>query len=182
MISSTLEPIWPHFIAPQEVGREGLSLRLKADRDVRIAVARLGDLLSVDSLQARLRIDRDDHSGCFRLLGTWRTHLVYRSVRALKPVPASLTGRIDERAGYGATEEWGGTIDPFSPDPPLEIGARGIAVGDLVVELMMTELDPYPHGEDEEPIDYREEEPTSEKAWSQTFGGLARWRAGGDER
>ncbi len=139
----------------EDLPPDGLWVRLRADSDDRRALAELLSVLSVESVEADLRLQWI--AGENRLVeidGTVRAALTQRCVVTLEPLAATLEGDIAirftdqaEQADQADESDDGWESDAEEDDPP-EYAADGIIdLGDLVAQQLALEVDPFPRTE-----------------------------------
>ena len=127
---------------------EGLTFAIDADAAQCAALAgRLG-VDEIDRLTANLKVMRDDGDGVYRVEGEVRASLMQTCVVTLEPLAAEIDSSVLVR--YAETEADGeGAIDwdllPDDQDPPEPLREGGtIDLGELVVEQLALEIDPFP--------------------------------------
>jgi uncharacterized metal-binding protein YceD (DUF177 family) len=144
---ATPHPPLPEFSRPvrvDDLAPGETDIRLEASAEEREALARRFELLSMESLTARVAL-MPEAGGLVRLTGTLRARLTQACVVTLAPVEAEVEASF-ERLYAPPTlerdlpeEEELGEDDP--PDP-IENGA--IDLGEAVAEQLGLEIDPFP--------------------------------------
>jgi uncharacterized metal-binding protein YceD (DUF177 family) len=117
---------------------------IAADASERAALATRFDLVSLDRLEADLRLRRTG-AKVIRLLGHLSADVVQSCVISLKPAPAKL--EVDFELFFsedvGATEA-DLTVEYDQDDPPEPVQGGQIDLGEVVAEQLGLNLDPYP--------------------------------------
>jgi hypothetical protein len=115
--------------------------------------------------------------GRFRVSGTLSASLVQASVVDLKAVPSHFSESFSVE--YWPAEALGGAEGdavPFDADPPEPIAGGRIPIGELLCELFLVSIDPYPRNEG----DSFEWKPARNEPEASPFAGLAQLRPGKD--
>ncbi|MDK9697861.1 MAG: DUF177 domain-containing protein [Siculibacillus sp.] len=142
----------PLTLQPGEVSPSGTRLKIDADADRRVALARFADVVSITSLAAEVLVTPWSGDG-FAVSGTVRAKLVQTCVVTLEPIETSVEETIDVKlvppeamAKYEIAPDENGEIDldasTLDQPDPIEDGV--IDVGGIVVEHLMLGIDPYP--------------------------------------
>ncbi len=126
--------------APRAVGRPATHA-VAANAAERAALARRFSLLSLDRLEAEVRLERLE-GGVVRLTASLVAEAVQECVVTLEPVPARLAE--DFTVLYGAPEAARDIVLDSEAEPvePLE-GGR-IDIGEAVAQQLSLSLDPFP--------------------------------------
>jgi len=138
------------LVAPDDVGREGVTLAFEAEPAEREALARRLDLLALETLAAELRFEEADApAGAIRVSGTMRARLVQRCVATLEPVPGALQDAISVLYAPESGEDPAGEVEvPAQGEAPEPLPAEGIDASELVAEHLALLIDPYPRHPD----------------------------------
>ena len=143
--------LWPETIGLAEIARstreQPLLRHLSADEAVRAAVAKEFDLVSLDRLEADLKL-----SAWFdgvQIDGRWRASIVQTCGISLEPFSTELAGSFRVRAvprGSAAApvEDAEVVIDPEADDPPDILEDDVVDLGAYVVEHLVLDIDPFP--------------------------------------
>ena len=125
---------------PRAIGRLTIHA-VAADAAERAALARRFSLLSLDRLEAEVRLERLE-GGVVRLTASFAAEAVQECVVTLEPVPARIAE--DFTVLYGAAEAGRDIVLDSEAEPvePLE-GGR-IDIGEAVAQQLSLSLDPFP--------------------------------------
>lgn len=147
MTQPPLEPEFSHTLPLSEIGGQVRHLQLAADEAQRAALARRFDLLSLDSLSAKVAVRRDGDAVLAE--GNFAGELVQACVATGAPVPASLSEDFAIR--------FVGEAD-YAPDAEIELGAgdcdtmfhdgRVVDLGEAVAQSLALAIDPFPRSAD----------------------------------
>jgi uncharacterized metal-binding protein YceD (DUF177 family) len=142
------------FSYPVKVGHisaNPVDVHIEADKSELEDLAKLWDVLSVESLAADLKISRWKRDG-IRVKGNVRAKLVQACVVTLDPVPSEISEDLEQifvpegsklaRAPSGEAGEM--ILDPDGPDLPESFSGDTIDVGAVVTEFAALAIDPYP--------------------------------------
>lgn len=120
---------------------------LVATKEDRQGIAKRLELKAVDQLQADLKVEKE---GRLILAGTIEAEIQQECVRTLKVFSQSLRISVDEVFLYKNKED---------EDESGEILEGDILdLGEVVVQLLSLELDPYPIAPGSEPVEYHDKE------------------------
>lgn len=133
----------PEFSRPvplDQIAERERVVKIAASEDERQALARRFGLLSLDRLEATVRLRR---SGIFyQLKADWQADVVQTCIVTLDPVASHLAEHLAERFGPSA-QEAELDLDPEADAPePIEGGV--IDVGEAVAQALSLAIDPYP--------------------------------------
>ena len=174
------------LIAPDDVGPPGLGLEVEFGAVEREALKRRLDLLELEMLAARLRVEpAGEAEGAIRVSGTIRAQLAQRCVVTLEPVPRTLCEPISVLyvpLPEDAAEDEVEVLAEGEEAEPLP--AAGIDAGEVVAEHLALFLDPYPRHPDapDEPLTYSAGEGKAEKSASDDDGDAGPFAALGQLR
>lgn len=132
----------PEFSRPWDVARLTVPIHLSATADECAAVARRLDLVGVERLEGDLTLF-PARGQAVRVKGRMRANVIQTCVVTLDPVPATVDAEIDALYDDGADGD-----DDSLPDDGEEVvepivGGR-IDLGELLVQTLSLNLDPYP--------------------------------------
>lgn len=153
LASSNTQPEFSHVVEIDQVGPEGLALRLEADAEARAALAKRFRIPAVLSLVAELTLIPEAAPGHFRLQGSLDAEVEQTCVVSLEPLRQQVRERFERRFAPGAPEPKAGSgtdeddaewLDPDSDDPPEPIPDGRLDLGQIVAEELALGLDPYP--------------------------------------
>lgn len=139
---------WTHAI--RDIPGEGLAVERTATPDEADRLARALEIVSVDKLLARYRLVPRP-GGRLRLTGTIEAEVTQECVVTLDPVASKVSLPLDvvftPEAESAETTAESALEDLDKPDEePIENGV--VDVGRIVLEEMMSGLDPYPRRPD----------------------------------
>ncbi len=144
----------PEFSRParlDHISPHGTEIRIEAKPQERAALAKRFDLLSLDSLEARVRLESFIAKGLYRVSGHLSASVVQACVITLEPIPAVLEEDFSMTYAQGSAEEKGGEgkvgeVDIFmdEEDPPDFIEGDAIDIGEAVAEQLSLALEPFP--------------------------------------
>ena len=164
----------PRLIVPDDVGPQGLTIEIELDTAEREELKRRLDLLELETLAARLRVEpAGEDEEAIRVSGTIRAQLAQSCVVTLEPVPRTLCESISvlyvplpEDAAEDEVEV------PAEGEEAEPLPADGIDAGEVVAEHLALFLDPYPRHPDapDEPLTYSAGEGKAEKSASDDDG------------
>ena len=139
----------PEFSRPVPVdglGDGGTVVEIEAGAEERKALARRLGVLSVDRLDATLRLVRRRDGTCVRLVGDLRARMTQACVVTLKALSTDIKAAVDRLFGPdapGAAEDEV-MVSLDDADPPEAIVDGVIDVGEVVAEQLSLEIDPFP--------------------------------------
>ena len=146
------------LIAPDDVGPRGLTLEIELDAAEREALKHRLDLLALERLAAKLRVEpADDAEGAIRVSGTIQGRLAQSCVVTLEPVPRTLCESISILYAPLPEDSSEREVEVLAEGDEAEpLPAGGIDAGEIVAEHLALFLDPYPRHPDapDEPLAY----------------------------
>ncbi len=126
------------------------ALEIAADETERAALAQRFGLLSLDSLEARLRLRRARGSPLIEVTGHMTADLVQACVVSLEPVPERVeeSFRVLFTLEPGPLEETAEVfVDVEDEEVPEPVGPAGIDLGEAVAQQLSLAMNPYPRAE-----------------------------------
>jgi uncharacterized metal-binding protein YceD (DUF177 family) len=133
--------------------KDPLSIALKATPEERAEIQERLNLISIENIEANLHLRK---KGLIFLKGTIQADITVECVRTLVPFQQHLKINVDETF-LSPTESMEA---PLGEDvEPLE--EEILNVGEIVIQLISLNLDPYPVAPDTLPLDYQEEKPST---------------------
>jgi len=160
------------LIEVEALGTDPVDMRIEASAEERAALTVRFDLLSLDRLEAELRIERRPGRRV-RINGRFDAALRQRCVVSLVPVESRIADAFemiytDDPAALEAPVDW-------DEDEEIEYYAGGtIDLGEEVVQQLAVRIDPYPRAPGATvPDDVRTAEPEPDGGGS-PFGALSR--------
>jgi uncharacterized metal-binding protein YceD (DUF177 family) len=123
---------------------------ISADDEERQALARRFDILSIERLEASLRLVPGMGGIRINLHGTVTADIHQACVITLKPVSATIEATFERAFGPQDSYAPGAEImiSPDEDDPPDPIYSGTIDVGEVVAEELSLELNPFPRSAD----------------------------------
>ncbi len=135
-------------IAVAKIGDAGLQHTVIARADEFAAIAQYLELAGVKALKAELALQRWRGKGV-RLTGDFVADVVQTCVVTLEPIDAHVEGRFErrflpaEKLRMELEDETDVFVDPTAEDPPEPLG-HDIDLGEILIEELALNLDPYP--------------------------------------
>jgi hypothetical protein len=141
------ETPWSLPVRLAEVSRATLSLNAEADERTRDRIARLLELVRLESFTADVRITPWLDGA--ELNGRWRARVIQTCGVTLDDFESELDGsfrlRVVPASSKLAVPQGAETmVDPEAEDPPDVLGGDVIEVGGYLVEQLALEVDPFP--------------------------------------
>lgn len=145
------KPPFSFMVKVGQVSHNPLEVHLEADERERAALAKLWKVVSVDALEAELKIRRWKKDGV-KIFGEIRGRVTQTSVVSLESVENEIFEELDQifvpegsvLARIPANDEGEMIIDPDGPDLPETFAGDTIDVGAVVAEFAAMGLDAYP--------------------------------------
>ncbi len=151
---------WSHLVEIDEVGGESKTFNFKATEQERTDLARRMGLISVESAQASVTVQRVS-GGLIHAMGIIRADLTQSCVVSLGPVPAKIEDEFEgwfgdkdkalsfakarnEREAKKAHTELEILEESVDPEPIVN---GKIDLGELATQYLSLALDPYPRAE-----------------------------------
>jgi uncharacterized metal-binding protein YceD (DUF177 family) len=135
-------------IAVAKIGDAGLQHTVIARAEEFGAIAQYLELAGVKALKAELALQRWRGKGV-RLTGDFVADVVQTCVVTLEPIDAHVEGRFErrflpaEKLRMELEDETDVFVDPTAEDPPEPLG-HDIDLGEILIEELALNLDPYP--------------------------------------
>ncbi len=135
------------LLAVRKVGDSGLVHAISASPEECAGIADFLDVLKVTGLRAEFRVSRWRSRG-LKVLGTLDARVEQACVVTLDPVESSIHASFERRfLPVDMIDPEGGTeevfVDPEGEDPPEPL-THELDLGEVVVEELALNLDPYP--------------------------------------
>ncbi len=131
--------------------KDPIEISLKATPDERVEVQKRLNIISIENIEAKLHLRK---KGLIFLKGTIQADITVECVRTLVSFQQHLKINVDETF-LPPTE---GTDAPLPEEvEPLE--EETLNIGEIIIQLISLNLDPYPVAPDTLPLDYQEEKP-----------------------
>jgi uncharacterized metal-binding protein YceD (DUF177 family) len=149
---------FPRPIPAESLPEGGAAFEVAATPEERRALARRFDLIGLESLTARGRVERVPAGALVRVSGALEAAVVQECVVTLEPVASTVRAPLERLYGdapaavaASSSGEAGGevmTVDPEDDEvEPLPAGGV-IDLGEMVAEELALALDPYPRAPD----------------------------------
>jgi uncharacterized metal-binding protein YceD (DUF177 family) len=152
MTKPRTEPPAPHgfrrLVAVAKVGESGLVQSIEAKPAEHDGIAAYLDLVAVRNLKADIKLSRWRDRG-LRVNGKMTADVTQSCVVTLEPVEAKVEAEFerrflpDEDLSREDDSDHEVFVDPEGEDPPEPLG-RDIDLGEVLVEELSLNLDPYP--------------------------------------
>ncbi|MBX9620732.1 MAG: DUF177 domain-containing protein [Alphaproteobacteria bacterium] len=127
-------------------------ISLKATPDERAVIQKRLSIISIENIEAKLQLRK---KGLIFLKGTIQADMTVECVRTLVAFQQHLEIKVDETF----LPPTGNTEAPLPEEvEPLE--EETLNIGEIVIQLISLNLDPYPVAPDTLPLDYQEEKPS----------------------
>lgn len=140
-------PEFSRLVARDQLGGSRISQQISANPEERAALAARLGLVSLEHLSAELEI-APLGGGLVRLSGRFEAEVTQSCVVSLEPVESLVRERFSQLYTLAPESRAGGAheviVDPEAEDPPEPVGARGLDLGEAVVQQLAVALDPYP--------------------------------------
>jgi uncharacterized metal-binding protein YceD (DUF177 family) len=153
MKKTEFDPAKPfsHLVKVGHISGSPLEMRLKADARELQELATLWGVLSVERLDANIKISRWKRDGA-RVKGKVTAKVVQACVVSLDPVESEIDEEFDELyvpegsklARAPAADAGEIVLDPDGPDMPETFEGDAIDVGAVITEFAALGIDPYP--------------------------------------
>lgn len=149
------KPPFTYMVKVGHISHNPLEVHLEADERERAALAKLWDVVSVEELQADLKIRRWKKDGV-KVFGDIKGRLIQTCVVSLEPIESVIFETIDQiyvpegspLARIPANDQNEMIIDPDGPDLPEAFVGDAIDAGAIVAEFAAMGIDPYPRKPD----------------------------------
>jgi len=160
-----------------ELPPEGLTFAIDADEMQRAAMAARLGVDEISRLTASLKVTRDSGDGVYLVEGEVRASLTQTCVVTLDPLAAEVDSPVLVRYAEfddGGEDEIDWDLLPDDQDPPEPLRDGGtIDLGELVVEQLALEIDPFPRTPG---LPYADRSSGGEEATENPFSALAALR------
>lgn len=182
-MSEILEPT-PEFsrlVAVDSLGEAPVVKQIAANEEERAALARRLGLLALDSLSADLSVERLPGKAVIRVSGRFVAEVTQACAVSLEPVPARLSEEFSQLYALASEtpQQREQIVDAEAEDPPEAVGARGLDLGEAVVQQVALALDPYPRAPGARPPAGSEETLEEARAPDGPFAALKTLKGGG---
>ena len=132
-----------------------LEISLHATKEERGDIQNRLDLVSIENLEAKLHVKKKE---LIFLTGSIKTNFTQECVRTLVHFPQHLEINVNESFVFPAPQKELKSLS-LEESEPLEDNILNI--GEIVIQLLSLNLDPYPVAPDTGPLDYQEDKSTS---------------------
>ena len=136
------------LVSVAKIGDSGLAQTIKAAAGDLPQIAAYLEISAVKSLTAEISLNRWQGKGV-RLVGTLTADVVQNCVVTLEPIEAHVEAEFErhylprDKLQADVENEQGVFVDPTADDPPEPLGHE-IDIGEIMVEELSLNLDPYP--------------------------------------
>lgn len=130
---------------------------LVATPEEQLEIAKRLNLLFVKEIDAQLHLQKNGH---IALTGGIKADIAQECVRTLVPVPQHLEIDVNE-VFYVASEENKEALDLDELETGEPLQGHVLDLGEVVIQLLSLNLDPYPVAPESEPVEYHEENGSS---------------------
>ena len=187
-----IKPEWSHIIEADDVSDKPLLKKISASPQERKDLARRMGIISVDKLEAQITVIRADSNFLIHATGPYKAVLTQECVVTGEPVQETVEGDVEgwfaeeskavslnkarhERMSQIADSEMPILGERDDPDP---IRDGFFDIGELVVQYLLVDMNPYPRKEDaDHPEVIKEEEiEKAEKRINNPFAALKNWK------
>ena len=131
---------------------ESSSYDLTATPEEKVNVAERLNLLSIEKLEAHLLLQKKDQ---LFLTGIITADVIQQCVRTLVPLPQHLEIEVDEIFFLPSSQDQE-VIDLEEEERGELLEGNTLEIGEIVIQLLSLNLDPYPVAPESKPIDYKE--------------------------
>jgi uncharacterized metal-binding protein YceD (DUF177 family) len=166
-------PPFTYSVKVGHVSHNPLEVHIEADERERTGLARLWQVVSVEALEADLKIRRWKKDGV-KIFGDIKGRVTQTCVVSLEPIVTEISEAIDQifvpegspLARIPANDQNELIIDPDGPDLPETFAGDTIDVGAIVAEFAAMGLDPYPRkpgatfASEPQPLDEKDKKPS----------------------
>lgn len=131
-----------------KIGEQGLNQTITATEEERAKIAAFLGLQQIRSFTAEIALTRWRAKGVV-VSGSFKADVVQTCVVTLDPLDAKIEGSFERRFEPGAKvrdpveEAQEILLDPMAEDPPEPLG-HDVDLGEILVEELSLNLDPYP--------------------------------------
>ncbi|NTF41565.1 DUF177 domain-containing protein [Rhizobium rhizogenes] len=145
------ETPFSYFVKVGHISANPVEVHVEADKRELAGLAELWDVLSVEKLEADLKISRWKRDGV-RIKGDVRAKIVQACVVTLEPVESEINENFehifvpeDSKLARAPSVDAGEMVlDPDGPDIPETFTGDTIDAGAVVAEFAALAIDPYP--------------------------------------
>lgn len=128
------------------------SYKLKATPGERKKIAERLNLLSIDQLEAEISLQKKDH---LLIVGKITAAVTQECVRTLVPFPQQLVIHVEEIMSLAPLDSQQ-DIDLTGEDLAEPLEGSLLDIGEMVIQLLSLNLDPYPVAPESLPFEYKE--------------------------
>lgn len=133
--------------------KDPFDISLKATPEERAVIQKRLNIISIENVEAKLQLRK---KGLIFLKGMIQADITVECVRTLVAFQQHLIIKVDETFLPPAED----TETPLPEEvEPLE--EEALNIGEIVIQLISLNLDPYPVAPDTLPLDYQEEKPSA---------------------
>ena len=189
---STIKPEWSYQVEAIEVSNAPLRKKISASPQQRKDLARRMGVISVDRLEADLRVQRTENKFLIHVTGTFKGQVTRECAVTAEPIQSEVEGEVEgwfaesEKAislakiRHEKTSQMVNSEVPIlsDKDDPDMIEDGMFDLGELVVQHAILEVDPYPRSDNAEHPDVLTEEEAAQqkKNINNPFAALKDWK------
>lgn len=126
---------------------------LQATPEERAQIAKRLNLLSVEKLEAKLQLQKKEK---LFLRGILEAEVIQECVRTLTPIKQILRIQVDEVFSF-VSSDFSGAIELKAEDLSEPLQGANLDIGEVIVQVLSLNLDPYPIAPESAPLDYQED-------------------------
>lgn len=132
--------------------KDPLDIVLKATPEERAEIQKRLNIISIENIEAKLHLRK---KGLIFLKGTIQADITVECVRTVVPFQQHLKINVDETflPPEGAETPLPEEVEPLEEET--------LSIGEIIVQLISLNLDPYPVAPGTLPLDYQEEKPVT---------------------
>lgn len=141
------------FINIDQLSSSPQTYDLKATPEERGKIAERLNLLALDQLEAQLSLQKKDH---LLITGKITAAVTQECVRTLIPLPKQVIISVEEVMSLSPLGDQQ-DMDLKEEDVAERLEGNQLDLGEVVIQLLSLNLDPYPVASGSTPIDYKED-------------------------
>ncbi len=191
-ITQRLKPEWSYLVDAIEVNDAPLRKKISASPQQRKDLARRMDVISLDKLEADIRVRRTDNKFMIHATGSFRGQVTQECVVTGAPVVSVLEGSLEgwfaesdkavsltKKRHEKMSQMMNAEVPVLSDEDDPDLIEEGtFDLGELVVQHAILEINPYPRAENAEHPDVIKEDDLNkqEKKINNPFAALKNWK------
>ena len=129
----------------EEIGRDGVFIKLSADGDESAALAERFDVMSITGLKAELHLRSERGGDIIAVSGMLEALVEQECVVSLDPVSSKISSKVEERFARNIeiSDDIFVSVDESEVIDDLLVGNE-IDLGEMLAQCLYLALDPYP--------------------------------------